>query len=107
MEKTSSSVSSRHFGHYIAGVKLEHITYLHALVATLVKRRGIVLDHWSKGLSVMLEKIFGCSLITKLHLILLMEEDFNATNKVIYDIQMLHNMQKYRLMPEEVYSKRN
>jgi hypothetical protein len=55
----------------------------------------------------MLEKIFGCSLTTKLHSILLMEADFNATNKVIYGIRMLHNMRKYRVMPEEIYSKRN
>jgi hypothetical protein len=85
----------------------EHITYLHALIATLVTRRGIVLDRWSKGLSVTLEKIFRCSLITKLCSILLMEADFNATNKVIYGIRMLHNMRKYSLIPEEVYSKRN
>jgi hypothetical protein len=107
MEKTSSSVSSCHFGPYIAGMTLEHITYLHALVATLVTRRGIIQDRCSKGLSVMLEKIFGCSLITKLCSILLMEADFNATNKVICGIRMLHNMRKYRLMLEEVYSKRN
>ncbi len=55
----------------------------------------------------MLEKIFGCFLITKLRSILLMEADFNATNKVIYCIRMLHNMRKYKLMPEEIYSKRN
>ncbi len=65
-EKTSSSVSGGHFGHYIAGITSEHITYLHALIATLVTRRGIVLDCWSKGLSAMPEKVFGCSLITKL-----------------------------------------
>jgi hypothetical protein len=47
---------------------------------TLVVKRGIVLE---RCLSVMLEKIFGCSLITKLRSILLMEADFNATNKVI------------------------
>jgi hypothetical protein len=107
MEKTSSSVSGCHFDHYIAGMKLEHITYLHAIVATLVTRRGIVLDRWSKGFSVMLEKIFGCLLIMKLRSILLMEADFNMTNKVIYGIRMLHNMRKYRLMLEEVYSERN
>ena len=32
----------------------------------------------------MLEKIFGCLLIMKLCSILLIEADFNATNKVIY-----------------------
>ena len=55
----------------------------------------------------MLEKIFGCSLITKLQSILLMEADFNATNKTIYGVGMLSNVRKYKLMPEEVYSKRN
>ncbi len=33
---------------------------------TLVIKRGIVLDRWSCGLSVMLENLFGCALITKL-----------------------------------------
>ena len=38
-----------------------------------------------------------------------MEADFNATNKTIYGIRMLYNDQKYKykLMPEEVFSKRN
>ena len=36
-----------------------------------------------------------------------MEADFNSTNKVIYGIYMLANVRKYKLMPEEVYSKRN
>jgi hypothetical protein len=55
----------------------------------------------------MLEKIFGCSLITKLGSILLMEADFNTTNKMIYGMRMLANVRKYRLMPEEMYSERN
>jgi hypothetical protein len=63
-ESTSASASGWHFGHYKAGLRSEYITYLHALQATLITRQGIVLDRWSKGLSVMLEKIFGCLLIT-------------------------------------------
>ncbi len=55
----------------------------------------------------MLEKIFRCSLITKLRSILLMEADFNATNETIYGVQMLANARKYRLMPEEVFSEWN
>jgi hypothetical protein len=72
-----------------------------------VVQREIVLEQWLSGLSVMLEKISGCSLITKLQSILLIEADFNATNKTIYGIHMLSNVRKYKLMPEEVYSKRN
>ena len=55
----------------------------------------------------MLEKIFGCSLITKLRSILLMEGDFNATNKRIYGIGMMHNVRRYRLLLDKIYSERN
>ncbi len=65
-EETSSSISGRHFGHYKAGLQSQYVSYLQALQATLVVKRGIVLERWSNGLSVMLEKIFGCLLITKL-----------------------------------------
>jgi hypothetical protein len=52
-------------------------------------KKGIVLDRWANGLSVMLEKIYGCSLITKFRSILLMEADFNSTNKRIFGIEMM------------------
>ena len=55
----------------------------------------------------MLEKMFGCALITKLQSILLMKADFNTTNKIIYGQRMLHQARKYYLIPEEIYSKQN
>jgi hypothetical protein len=88
-ESTSSLESGLHFGHYIAGISSDHISYFHALKATLVLRRGIVLERWARGLSVMLEKLFGCALITKLRSILITEADCNATNKIIYGQRML------------------
>jgi hypothetical protein len=36
-----------------------------------------------------------------------MEADFNATNKIIYGQQMLHQARKYKLIPEAIYSERN
>jgi hypothetical protein len=69
--------------------------------------QGVVLEQWGSGLSVMLEKMFECALITKLWCILLIEADFNATNKIIYRQRMLQMARKYKLMPEEVFSKRN
>jgi hypothetical protein len=106
-ESTSSSISGRHFGHYKAGLRNQYITYLHALQSTLVVKSGIVLERWANGLLVMLQKIFGCSLITKLWSILLMEADLNATNKIEYGVRMLANVRKYQLMPDEIYSKCN
>jgi hypothetical protein len=55
----------------------------------------------------MLEKTLGVTLVTKLRAILLMEGNFNAANKIVYGTQMLDNARKYRLMPEEIFSKKN
>jgi hypothetical protein len=55
----------------------------------------------------MLEKTVGIRLVTKLQAILLMEGDFNATNKIVYGLQMLNNAQGHQLMPEEIFSKKN
>ena len=57
----------------------------------------------------MLQKVFGCSLITKLCSILLMEADFNGANKTVFGIRMLENARKHNIniMPEEIFSERN
>ena len=94
-ESILSLESGLHFGHYIAGCNSNHIAYFHALKSTLVIKRGIVLDRWSRGLSVMLEKLLGCALTTKLRSILLMEADFYSTNKIIYDQRMLQVIRNY------------
>ncbi len=103
-EETSSSYSGLSFLYYIAGISSPYISHFHALKATLLFHHGLVLNCWSQGLSVMLQKVFGCSLITKLHSILLMEADFNGVNKTVFGIRMLENVWKHRMMPEEVFS---
>jgi hypothetical protein len=68
---------------------------------------AILLERWSRGLTVMLEKTLGVTLVMKLWAILLMEGNFNATNKIVYGTRMLENAHKQQLMPEEIFSKRN
>ena len=58
-------------------------------------------------MSVMLEKTFGVTLVTKLRAILLMEADFNATNKILYGVRMMGQARSYNLMPDEIYSEKN
>jgi hypothetical protein len=55
----------------------------------------------------MLEKTLGVTLVTKLRAILLMEVDFNATNKIVYGVRMMDNVRGYNLMPEKIFSKEN
>jgi hypothetical protein len=106
-EKTSSSASGIHFGHYIVGCNSEMISHYHAAHVTVTLAHAIQLERWSKGLSVMLEKTLGVTLVTKLCAILLMEGDFNATNKIMYRGRMLNKTRKHALMPEDIFSKKN
>jgi hypothetical protein len=55
----------------------------------------------------MLEKTLGVTLVTKLRAILLMETDFNATNKIVYGNRMMAKAREKALMPEEIFSERN
>ncbi len=105
---TSSSESELHFGCYIAKCNSDHISYPHTLKATLLVKRGVALEQWAQGLSVILEKMFGYAFITKLRSILLMEADFRSTNKVIYGQCMLQMARDYKLtIPEEIYTEKN
>ncbi len=96
-----------HFGHYIAGADCDYISQFHALCVLLALKKGIVLERWSNGLLVMLEKTFGVCLVSKLRVILLMEADFNAMNKEVYGVRMLDTARKYKLVPEEIFSEKN
>jgi hypothetical protein len=105
-EKTSSSESGLHFGHYIAGADSDLISYCHTLLAYAAVRQGYSPARWEMALSVMLEKTAGVLLVEKMRAILLMEADFNFMNKVIYGDRMLSNARRYGYMAEEILSKR-
>jgi hypothetical protein len=86
-KETLSSKSGLHFGHYIVGSKSDIISHYHAARVTVTLAHAVQLERWLRGLSVMLEKTLGVTLVTKLCAILLMEGNFNATNKVVYGVQ--------------------
>ena len=73
---------------------------------SLALSHGVALERWQSGLCVMLEKVSGVKLISKLQAILLMEADFNAANKIIFGQRMLQNARKYKLIPNEIFSKK-
>ncbi len=106
-EQMLSSESGLHFGHYKVGSKSDIISHYHAVRVTVTLAHAIQLEQWSQGLLVMLEKTLGVTLVTKLRAILLMEGDFNATNKIIHGVQMMNNARGHNLMPEEISSKKN
>ena len=106
-EETLSSESGLHFGHYIVGSKSDIVAHYHAARVLVVLAHAIQLERWSRKLSVMLEKTLGVTLVSKLRAILLMEADFNASNKILYGVRMMQNARAYQFMPEEIYSEKN
>ena len=76
-ERTSSSLSGLHYGHYKAAAQSDLLSEMHAIMTELAVTGGAPLARWESGLSVMLEKMKGVIQVDKLRAILLMEADFN------------------------------
>jgi hypothetical protein len=106
-KETLSLESGFHFGQYIVGCMSNIITHYHAARVSVVINHTIQLERWSRGLLVMLEKTLGITLVTKLRAILLMEADFNTTNKIIYRNRMMVKAREHDLMPEEIFREKN
>ena len=67
---------------------------------TLIARTGHPPKRWSKGFTMMLEKVAGLALVNKLRAILLMEADFNMHNKIIFGRRMLDAARDAGMIPE-------
>ena len=68
-ERTGSSYSGLHFGHYIAVSFCPDLSLLHAAKLSICARNGVPLTRWGKGVTVLLEKILGNVFVHKLHAI--------------------------------------
>jgi hypothetical protein len=98
--------SGLHFGHYIVGSKSNIISHYHAARVAVTLPHAVQVERWSRGLLVMLEKTLGLTLVTKLRAILLMEGNFNATNKIVYGVWMMRNAWGHHLIPRRYSARR-
>jgi hypothetical protein len=83
-ERTSSSISGLHYGHYKAASKNDMLSEIHALMTKLAVTGASPFARWEMGLSCMLEKVAGVIKVEKLRAILLMEADFNFFNGLMF-----------------------
>jgi endonuclease/exonuclease/phosphatase family metal-dependent hydrolase len=105
-ERISSSISGLHFGHYKSIAHDDELSSLLARKLSLITKTGAAPERWARGLSVMLEKIAGVALVTKLRAILLLEADYNYCNKLIFGKRMLELARQNGMAPEEIYSEK-
>jgi hypothetical protein len=76
-ERTGSSYSGLHFGHYKAASFCPNLSLIHVAKLSICARNGVALARWGKGLTMLLEKILGYVFVHKLCAICLLEANFN------------------------------
>jgi len=54
-ERTASSLSGAHFGHYKSGTFNEMINAVHTALPAIPLKTGYSYNHWKKGINIMLE----------------------------------------------------
>ncbi len=106
-ERTGSSYSGFHFGHYIAASFCPNLSALHVAKLSICARNGVALARWEIGLTVLLEKIMGNVFVHKLRANCLLEADFNWWNKLIFAKRMMQQAIQDGSIPQECYAKKN
>ena len=101
-ERTSSSYSGLHFGHYKAHTEKYEIAEIKCKLVNLAIKSGQPLTRWINGVSVMLEKIAGNINVQKLRAILLLEADFNALHKIIFNNRLMPKLEESGTIPVEI-----
>ena len=104
-EKTSSSPSGLHVGHYKAGYENAEIAEILTSFTALPFLYGFTLSRWKKSLHVMLPKL-NRPYIHKLRIVQLFEADFNAGLKILYSRRLMSNTEKFQLNTEQIYGGR-
>lgn len=105
-ENTSSSASGLHYGHYKAAVHSDMLSKVLAQHITIITRSGIPPERWSVALQVMLEKVVGTILVSKLRSIQLYEADFNFFNKFVFGRLSQQRLEETGFLPREHYSQK-
>ena len=88
-EKIVLSYSSLYFRHYKALTQLYNISHIKSQLANLAILNITPLIRWQKSVLIILEKKYNNILVRKLHMILLLEADFDTVNKILFNLQLI------------------
>jgi hypothetical protein len=105
-ERTSSSPSGRHYGHYRALLRAPNTLSVIATVADFCFAWGISLSRWEKVTHTLIPKEPGTPKINRVRRITLIEADLNMCLSEIFGRCMLDNAETHGLLHKAQYGSR-
>jgi hypothetical protein len=105
-ENTSSSPSGRHVGHYKAAFTCDALSALHVTMMTILFQAGFPPKWWQRIIDILLEKNPGNARIHRLHILSLVESDFNQAVCIIITRQLTFHMEDNNMIPAMQYGSR-
>jgi len=105
-ERTSSSPSGRHLGHYKAAILSEELATVHSTMMSIPLTAGISPSRWRQIIDVMLEKKPGDHRIHGLQIVALQESNFNQSNRLTIGRPLQSLMETINLAPDMQHGSR-
>ena len=96
-ERTASSPSGRHMGHYHTALQSDRLLTFHTEIINFARRHNCPPPRWLLFLQLRLEKIIGTPRIDKLRMIQLAEFDMNAQFGITIGREMLWHIEDHDL----------
>ena len=106
-ERTSSSPSGRHYGHYkiLEAIKSTYLQVIYGILQ-LALETSTILDRWKKTVTTLLEKKEGRPYIHKLRAIHIVEGDLQFIARFFYSHKMIRYTEENNLISDEQYGGR-
>ena len=105
-EKTSSSPSGRHVGHYKAIALSDNLSHLWAAMMHIPHLAGFSPQRWQKVEDVIIRKSQGNSKLHRLRIIALQESDFNQGNHLAIGPPVMHHLEDAKHLPSMQHGSR-
>ncbi len=104
-EFTSTGVSGIHYGHFIASLQDPMMSEIDRKILEISFQTGLGPSRWKQGIDVMIPKKVGSLRAGQLRTIVLMEPDFNFTNKIM-GRRLMANAEKFESVAPEQFGSR-